>query len=116
MGERFLDTEEVRGFNPLCLPYYLISSTTLHTLSFTLLQVYCFLYTHGMEKVILKKTSRILAGHLWIFSNELSESPKHYEPGSFVEVYDRQNNFLGIGYINPNSLISIRLLTRKKKR
>jgi len=69
-----------------------------------------------MEKVILKKTSRILAGHLWIFSNELSESPKNYEPGSFVEVYDRQNNFLGIGYINPNSLISIRLLTRKKEK
>jgi len=69
-----------------------------------------------MEKVILKKTSRILGGHLWIFSNELSESPKNYEPGSFVEVYDRQNNFLGIGYINPNSLISIRLLTRKKEK
>ncbi len=69
-----------------------------------------------MEKVILKKTSRILGGHLWIFSNELSESPKNYEPGSFIEVYDRQNNFLGIGYINPNSLISIRLLTRKKEK
>src|SRR3972149_4104955 len=35
--------------SPPCLPYYLISSTTLHTLSFTLLQVYCFfIYTrHG---------------------------------------------------------------------
>lgn len=68
-----------------------------------------------MEKVILRKTSRVLDGHLWIFSNELLESPKNYEPGSFVEVYDRQNNFMGIGYINPNSLISIRLLTRKKE-
>ena len=68
-----------------------------------------------MEKVILKKTSRILGGHLWIFSNELMSSPRNYAPGSFVSLYDRQNYFLGIGYINPNSLISIRLLTRKKE-
>ena len=68
-----------------------------------------------MEKVILRKTIRVLEGHLWIFSNELLESPKNYEPGSFVGVCDRQNNFMGIGYINPNSLISIRLLTRKKE-
>lgn len=68
-----------------------------------------------MEKVILKKTSRIRGGHLWVFSNELSESPKNYEPGSLIEVYDRQKNFLGIGYINPNSLISIRLLTHVRE-
>lgn len=69
-----------------------------------------------MEKVILKKTSRILGGHLWIFSNELSESPRKYAPGSFVEIYDRQHHFLGAGYINPNSLISIRLLTQKNEK
>ena len=69
-----------------------------------------------MEKVILRKTSRILGGHLWIFSNELSESPKKYSPGSFVGVYDKQNNYIGTGYINPNSLISIRLLTRKNEK
>ncbi len=69
-----------------------------------------------MEKVILRKTSRILGGHLWIFSNELSESPKKYSPGSFVGVYDRQNNYIGTGYINPSSLISIRLLTRTNEK
>lgn len=69
-----------------------------------------------MEKVILRKTSRILGGHLWIFSNELSESPKKYSPGSFVGVYDRQNNYIGTGYINPSSLISIRLLTRENEK
>ncbi|MCC6543140.1 MAG: class I SAM-dependent rRNA methyltransferase [Nitrospirae bacterium] len=68
-----------------------------------------------MEKVILKKTSRILGGHLWIFSNELMSSPKNFIPGSLVSLYDRQNNFMGIGYINPNSLISIRLLTRNRE-
>lgn len=66
-----------------------------------------------MEKVFLKRTSRILSGHLWIFSNELSVSPKKFAAGSLVEVYDNKNKFIGIGYINPDSLISIRLLTRK---
>lgn len=66
-----------------------------------------------MEKVFLKRTSRILSGHLWIFSNELAGSPKKFAPGSIVEVYDNKNKFIGIGYINPDSLISIRLLTRK---
>lgn len=69
-----------------------------------------------MEKVRLKEARRIKNGHLWIFSNELSQSPKAFEPGSLVEIYDRMGRFLGIGYINPNSLISIRLLTRKREK
>lgn len=69
-----------------------------------------------MEKIILRRTSRILSGHLWIFSNELSTSPKNYEPGSLVEVYDNKNKFIGIGYINPHSLISVRLLTRENEK
>lgn len=68
-----------------------------------------------MEKIILKRTSRIRAGHLWIFSNELSASPKHFEPGTLVEVYDAKGDFLGIGYVNPHSLISVRLLTRERE-
>jgi 23S rRNA (cytosine1962-C5)-methyltransferase len=68
-----------------------------------------------MEKVFLKRTSRILAGHLWIFSNELTSSPRRYEPGSIVEVYDSKETFIGAGYINPGSLISVRLLTRRRE-
>ncbi len=51
-----------------------------------------------MKKIILRRTSRILSGHLWIFSNELSTSPKNYEPGSLVEVYDNKNKFIGMEY------------------
>ncbi len=69
-----------------------------------------------MDKVILKRTSRILAGHPWIFSNELSTSPKRFGPGSLVEVYDNRNEYIGAGYINPNSLIAIRLLTREREK
>lgn len=68
-----------------------------------------------MEIAYLKRTSRILAGHLWVFSNELTVSPKRFKPGSLVELRDKQENFLGIGYINPASLISVRILTREKE-
>jgi len=68
-----------------------------------------------MERIYLKRTSRVLAGHLWVFSNELATSPKTSEPGSVVELRDRRDTFLGIGYINPHSLISIRILSRKEE-
>jgi 23S rRNA (cytosine1962-C5)-methyltransferase len=68
-----------------------------------------------MGKVVLRRTGRILSGHLWIFSNELSTSPKNFEPGSLVEVYDNRNKFVGIGYINPHSLIAVRLLSRERE-
>jgi 23S rRNA (cytosine1962-C5)-methyltransferase len=68
-----------------------------------------------MDKILLRRTSRILAGHSWIFSNELATSPKNHEPGSLVEVFDMKKDFIGIGYINPNSLIAVRLLTRNKE-
>ena len=68
-----------------------------------------------MQKVHLTRTKRLHNGHLWVFSNELHESPKKYEPGSLVEVYDMHDAFIGMGYINPNSLIAVRLLARDKR-
>ena len=68
-----------------------------------------------MEKIVIRRTSRLLHGHCWIFSNELAVSPKTYEPGSLVEVYDHHQVFMGIGYINPASLIVTRLLTREQE-
>lgn len=68
-----------------------------------------------MEIILLNRTARILSGHPWVFSNELRVSPKRYEPGSLLELRDRKNDFIGIGYINPHSLIAIRILTRKRE-
>lgn len=68
-----------------------------------------------MQKVHLRRTKRLLAGHLWIFSNEIHESPRKYPAGSIVEIYDMRETFMGMGYINPGSLIAVRLLTREKR-
>ncbi|MFQ5735410.1 MAG: class I SAM-dependent rRNA methyltransferase [Thermodesulfobacteriota bacterium] len=68
-----------------------------------------------METVVLNRTSRLLAGHLWVFSNELKDSPKAFTPGAIVELRDRKGVYLGKGYINPHSLIAVRVLTRGKE-
>ena len=54
---------------------------------------------------------RIRAGHPWVFSNELTKSPKGHPAGHPVELHDDKGNFLACGYGNPNSLISFRALS-----
>ncbi len=54
---------------------------------------------------------RIRSGHPWVFSNELSDSPKGHPAGAPVELQDSKGQFLARGYGNPNSLIAFRALT-----
>ncbi|MFY0254693.1 class I SAM-dependent rRNA methyltransferase [Chitinophaga sp. 30R24] len=69
-----------------------------------------------MTKVFLKKQiqNRVLQGHPWIFGNEVGEIKGDVNPGDIVDVYTHKGFFLGRGYINPQSQILVRLLTRDK--
>lgn len=53
---------------------------------------------------------RIRSGHPWVFSNELTDSPKSVLPGEPVELTDMKGNFLARGYGNPSSLIAFRAM------
>lgn len=53
---------------------------------------------------------RILKGHRWIFSNEIADSFSDLRPASWVKVFTAKGVFLGSGYINPGSLIAVRLM------
>lgn len=55
---------------------------------------------------------RVLGGHRWVFSNEIASPLGDYEPGGWVEVFSSRKVLLGSGYINPASLIAIRLCCR----
>jgi 23S rRNA (cytosine1962-C5)-methyltransferase len=66
-------------------------------------------------KLKQKEDRRILRGHPWVFSNELREVPKDCIPGDIVDVADHSGRFVGRGYINPRSLIAVRILTRKQE-
>jgi len=52
------------------------------------------------------------AGGAWIFDNEIDEIVGEYENGNLVKVIDFDDYPMGIGYINNNSKIRIRMLSR----
>ena len=70
-----------------------------------------------MTKLYLKRkiSQRIALGHPWIFNNEVDRVIGPVAPGDIVEVYYWDDQFAGMGYINPQSQIIVRLLTRKKE-
>jgi 23S rRNA (cytosine1962-C5)-methyltransferase len=56
---------------------------------------------------------RLHAGHLWVFSNEVDtgQTPlTRFQPGDLVRVLAHNDRALGLAYVNPQSLISARLL------
>lgn len=66
------------------------------------------------SKIHLKKNEerRIRSGHLWVFSNEIGSIEGNPQNGDLVDVFDSRNNFIGSGFYNRNSLISIRILSK----
>lgn len=67
------------------------------------------------KQVTLRKNEehRILAGHQWVFSNEIKSVEGNPEPGDLVELHRHDGRFIGYGYYNPHSLIAFRLLSRE---
>jgi len=59
-----------------------------------------------------KEHHRIQKGHLWVFSNELDNVPRDIAAGETVKLFSHDRKFMGIGFYNPHSLISFRLLSR----
>lgn len=58
---------------------------------------------------------RLRAGHLWIFSNEVDVAAtplKSFQKGDLATVEDAWGDPLGIAYVNPETLICARVLSR----
>jgi 23S rRNA (cytosine1962-C5)-methyltransferase len=67
--------------------------------------------------ITLRKNAnrRVRRGHLWVFSNEIADPPVgELEAGSVHELRDAGGEFLGMVYANPASLITARILSRKR--
>jgi len=67
------------------------------------------LYTR--VKLKPKEEDRLLAGHPWVFANEVETGHKPLTPGSLVEVITSKGQPVGRGVASPSSKILIRLLT-----
>lgn len=61
-----------------------------------------------------EKEGRLLrSGGAWVFDNEIASVEGSFENGDIVSVVDHKGSFLGKGFINDNSKIRIRILTRR---
>jgi len=61
------------------------------------------------------KEARLLAGHPWIYRNEIARVEGEGEPGAVAHVLDGRGRFLGQAMVNPRSQIAGRLLTRAEE-
>lgn len=71
-----------------------------------------------MEKAIVKLKKgegRLLkSGGMWIFDNEIDTISGEFENGDIVEVHDFDNYYMGSGFINTKSKITVRIMSRVK--
>ncbi len=67
-----------------------------------------------MATVSLRKTreTRVRGGHPWIYASEIEKVDGAFENGDIVDVQDFRGKFIGRGFYNPQSQISLRILTR----
>ena len=73
------------------------------------------LYTITATVRIKKGQGRTLkAGGAWIYDNEIDAITGEFQNGELVSVEDFDGFFLGQGFINTNSKLTVRMLSRKK--
>ncbi len=69
-----------------------------------------------MANIFLEKGKgrRVEGGHPWVYGNEIERIEGESQTADIVDVYNFKNDFIGKGYINEQSQIVVRLLTRDK--
>lgn len=63
-------------------------------------------------KVTPKAEKSLKNGHPWVFSDEITEANGRYENGDIVDVFSAKDRYLGSGFINDNSKIRVRVISR----
>ncbi len=51
-------------------------------------------------------------GHPWVYFDEITAVNGDYENGDIVDVYSQKDRYLGSGFINDNSKIRVRIISR----
>ena len=55
------------------------------------------------------------SGGAWIYDNEIDRTEGDFTDGDLIDVYDFDGYFMGVGFINTASKITVRMLTRKNE-
>lgn len=62
--------------------------------------------------VTLKGEKALRGGHPWVYSDEVTTISGEYGNGGLVNVFSARDRYLGTGYINDNSKIRVRVISR----
>ncbi|MBR6823603.1 MAG: class I SAM-dependent rRNA methyltransferase [Firmicutes bacterium] len=62
---------------------------------------------------ITEKAERSLrAGHPWVYGEEITAQQGSYKNGDIVDVFTKKDRWLGAGFVNDNSKIRVRVISR----
>lgn len=62
--------------------------------------------------VTLKAEKSLRGGHPWVYAEEAVSIDGEYHNGDMVDVFSTKNKYLGTGFINDNSKILVRVISR----
>ena len=64
--------------------------------------------------VTLKKGAgrQLKSGGMWVYDNEIDTFSETVEDGGLIELHDFDDYFMGIGFVNRRSKITVRMLSR----
>lgn len=65
--------------------------------------------------VINGRQKKLLQGHPWVYGNEIERVEGDIADGELVTVVDFRGRYMGTGFYNSRSLISVRLLTHRQE-
>lgn len=65
--------------------------------------------------VVNGRQKKLLQGHPWVYGNEIGRVEGEIEDGGLVTVVDFRGRYMGTGFYNSKSLITVRLLTHRQE-
>ena len=65
--------------------------------------------------VIIGRQKKLLQGHPWVYGNEIECVEGDVTDGGLVRVLDFRGRYMGTGFYNRHSLITVRLLTHRQE-
>lgn len=70
---------------------------------------------HGIVNLKKGEGRTLKAGGMWVYDNEIASTMREIVDGGLVEVHDFDGYFMGIGYINRRSKITVRMMSRRTR-
>ena len=67
----------------------------------------------ALKKVVISKRAELAAkgGHPWIYGSEIEMAEEGIQPGDIVRVESKKGKFVGSGFYNPQSKITVRIFS-----